>query len=234
MNIKRYPAVELAKKAADEINTLLNSFKEEKILFLVSGGSSFKAFEKIDENVLGENITISVLDERFSNDGDINNFLQLQKNDFYARAVAKGCTFISTVPLPGETLEKMVERFEKALKSWKRTNPTGKVVISLGIGRDGHTAGIMCFPENPSLFKELFESEKWAVGYDAGTKNPYPKRVTTTITFLRDLVDYSIVYADSPDKNKIIDSVLSKDPDLAVLPASVIKLMKNVILFIPA
>ncbi len=87
----------------------------------------------------------------------------------------------------GQSQESLAEYFETMLTDWQNKNPSGEIVATLGVGSDGHTSGIMPFPENRKLFEQLFESKKFVVAYDAFGKNSFPKRITTTISFLRKL-----------------------------------------------
>lgn len=217
--------------AANCLNWLLNKNKDNPILLMLSGGSAFKILSGIKPSCLGQNITITVLDERFSAKPEVNNFIQLSNTEFYKKAKAAGCKFILTVPHQANTIEDLAESFEKSLRQWKKDYPSGVVIVTQGIGPDGHTAGIMPFPEDPQTFSSLFESDKWVVGYDAGQKNAYPQRVTTTITFLKNIVDHSVVFAVGEEKKKIIEKINSKQASLTALPAMVVWKMKDAQLF---
>ena len=95
----------------------------------------------------------------------------------------------------------------------------------MGMGPDGHTAGIMPFPEDENRFDVLFQnSEKWVVGYDAEEKNQYPLRVTTTIPFLR-MVDYALLYCVGENKKEALKRVLADGGVYAETPARVIREM---------
>ena len=99
------------------------------------------------------------------------------------------------------------------------------------MGPDGYTAGIMPYPKNEYLFNKQFEDEnKWVVSYDAGKKNQYPLRVTTTIPFLK-LIDISVMYVVGKEKADVLKKVLSDDIPHNIFPATVIKEMKKVFLF---
>ena len=221
MEIVRCNSKEEAKaKAADGLDNLFHEIRGP-VLFLSSGGSSL---ELLDGLQIGENVTVSVLDERYSTDPTVHNFAQ-----FFERI--RPNAFIDTRVGQNETLQQLAERFEKELREWKNKNPGGKIMITQGMGSDGHTAGIMPYPENPQLFKELFENtEHWVVGYDAKEKNEYPMRVTVTMPFLR-TADYSIAYITGEKKKPAFERVLAKLGSLADTPARIMREMKNVQLF---
>ncbi len=222
----------VTQKAQRTLHTLLSENRYEPILLLVSGGSSFVLLEDIGKDLLGSHVTISVLDERYSTDPEVNNFAQLTHTSFYQKAQESNCYFIDTRVKSGESHDAFALRFEDALRDWKEKNPNGKVIITQGIGEDGHTAGIMPFPENPELFATLFEdSKKCVVGYDAIGKNPYRYRVTVTIPFLTEVVDHAVVYAVGEKKQKALQDMQNASLPLAEVPAKVVLRMKNAILF---
>ena len=203
----------------------LFSSSSRPVLVLLSGGSAFDLLRKIDIENFGKHITIGVLDERFSTDEKVNNFAQLTATEFYRRAQEKGVHFIDTRIKEGETLEGLVKRFEKALREWKEENPVGTVIITQGIGTDGHTAGIMPHFENPEMFDD---PDIWVLGYDAKEKLQHPLRVTVTFPFLRNIVDHSIVYAKGEEKKEIVEKIMAKQGSLAQIPALIIHEMKDV------
>ena len=214
MNVYRYKTNDEAKSGA--IEALNRSFAEirEPILFLSSGGSALELLEGLH---LEEKVTVSVLDERYSQDPTVNNFAQLFGN-------IHPTTFVDTRVKDNETLKQLAERFEKELRLWKEKNPSGKVVITQGVGSDGHTAGILPYPENPELFKKLFDTPShWVTGYDS--------RVTVTLSFLRRIVDYALVYLVGEHKREALREILASEGTLWLTPGRIIQEMKNVKLF---
>jgi 6-phosphogluconolactonase/glucosamine-6-phosphate isomerase/deaminase len=177
-------------------------------------------------------ITIGVLDERYSQNLLDNNFSQLSKTDFYERAKSSGALFIETYMKDGETLDSMASFMNNEWKKWKMENREGKIYVTLGMGKDGHIAGVMPFPENPFLFKELFETEQdFVVGYDASIKNKIPFRSTSTISFLKIYVDYAVIYITGESKYISLRKVFAKDGKISEIPARIINTMKSKVLF---
>lgn len=213
--------------------TLAKLYKENKpSLLLLSGGSAYAVLSHIDDDVLSEKTTITVLDERYSTDPTVNNMAQLQQTAFFQFVQKRKCHVIDTRVHQQESLDELAARFDKALSAWKNNNPDGEIVALLGIGPDSHTSGILPFPENSALFSQQFENaERIVVGYDAEGKNPYRYRVTTTNTFLRDFIDHSFVYAVGENKKEALSRVLAEDGDLPTTPARILREMKRVDLF---
>ncbi len=209
---------EAAATAGEALNDLLVQNKTATVLLLLSGGSALKILDYISPSSLGDNLAITVLDERFNQDPKINNFLQLQKTQFCTDALEAAASFFGTLPRNGESMENLAARWESALKKWRSDFPKGKIIATLGMGADGHTAGIFPFPEDVSKFRQLFENDRWIASYDVGSKNKFKERITTTITFLR-LIDEAIIFVCGKEKKEKFDMVLSKASALAELPA---------------
>jgi 6-phosphogluconolactonase/glucosamine-6-phosphate isomerase/deaminase len=201
------------------------------VLLLFSGGSAMTFLDEIRKDVFGNYLTISVLDERFSANTTVNNFAQFTKTEFYKKACKAGAAFIDT-RVRAETQEELAERFAKELHAWKNKNIPGTVVATMGIGRDGHTAGILPFPENYAQFQNLFENPNtWIASYNAGNKNRYPNRITVTLPFLRKYVTYAYVFMEGAEKKAALEHVLAKEGNLSKTPARILREMKNVELY---
>lgn len=202
-----------AQKAAAAVSDIIADYKNLPILFLVSGGSPLELIKYLPS--MNSNVTVTVSDDRFSTDPTINNFAQIQS--------LKARHWIDTRPLQGESLQGCGQRFDIALKQWKQENPTGKIVITQGIGLDGHTVGMI-----GRVFDDL---GVWAIGYEA--QNKYPLRVTTTAQFLR-MVDDSVLYVCGEEKRKPLEDTLRVIPlrgGLSKTPARIIHEMKHCLLF---
>jgi 6-phosphogluconolactonase/glucosamine-6-phosphate isomerase/deaminase len=232
MEVLSYPLEDVLEKTSGAVNTVLEREFGAPLLFLVSGGSSLLLLNKIHSEFLGAHIMIAVSDERFSPDPKVNNFAQVAASRFYENAKNRGCSFVDTRPSLGETVVTLGERFNRSLKDWRAKNPQGRVVMTQGIGPDGHTCGIMPFPEDEKKFAELFlNADCWAVGYDAKGKNEYPLRVTATLAFLREQVDESVVYAVGGNKQTALRRILKKEQKLNEVPGFILREMKKVAVF---
>ncbi len=210
---------------AKDLSNALGVGKEKgiPILFLISGGSSFEALEFISSDVLGENITIAVLDERYDPTNKNNNFSQLKKLNFFKKAQSAKCHFIDTSAKKEQSQKELAEYFEKSLREWKKNNPKGVIFATAGIGADGHTSGIMPhkYPQEENEFYKLFDSENWVCAYDAKEKNKFPERITTTNTFLRQ-INKVFIFIFGKEKKKAFLS-FKKNGISVEVPARVLK-----------
>lgn len=217
------PKSEAGKALAVALRTHVN----KPILLMVSGGSAFSLLDSISKYELGTNITLTVLDERFSTDVTINNFSQLEETNFYKTAVASGVKTISTKVLAGENLEALQERFDLALHSWREENEEGVIIATMGIGSDGHTAGIL-----PVETGVDFAGAEWVVGYTVAPEiNEHRERVTVTETFLRNQVNETIVYAVGREKYSWVQKINSDEEPIKAFPALILRAMMSVKIF---
>lgn len=219
-------------KAGLKLQELINDncTLDKGLLLLLSGGSSLALVENIDTKNFSKAVTIGVLDERYSDDTQVNNFRLITQTNFYHKSLSAGANFIDTRIANGESSEELGQRFESALKRWCAENPEGRIIITQGIGINGHTSGIMPFPEDPAKFVKMFDDERWVIAYDATGKDSHASRVTTTLPFLRS-VDASILFVCGEDKRPALARALDTNGEMATTPARVIWDMKQVFLF---
>ncbi len=219
---------DLPRHTGEAISRLLNEHTDKAILFLIPGGSGLSVLPYIDTVALGGHITVSMIDDRFSRDPSVNNFLQVTNTSFYKECVAKGVKFISSLPEETDDIKATSTRWEQALHVWDTEHPTDRIVVALfGMGTDGHIAGMMPYPYDGQEFADLFERESFLTGYDAGTKNQYSLRMTVTITFLKDVIDQAFLYVNGEEKTDMVKKVMDSR-EVSTYPATVIHEMKNV------
>ena len=166
-----------------------------------------------------EALTIYVFDERFSSEPSLNNSLQIQ---------ALGVPITLTVPTKTETLSAFAHRFNQVLTEWLTTNQQGVVIATLGMGPDGHIAGISPFPEDPNRFAEIFNQDQMAVGY-IGNLQP-PERVTVTPKFLKRITTI-IGVITGQNKQEAWQAVTQKTTPIHVHPAQLLHELKAKMLF---
>lgn len=227
---KPFPTSDEAAQAAGSHLTHLfaNAHRAGKpVLFLSSGGSALNllTYTSLPADI---RLTITMLDDRYSTDPQINNFIKFENTDFYNNAVRGGASVIETKPEREETLAHLADRYDSALRTWREQHPDGVIIATMGIGPDGHTTGMFPYPENPDEFDRLFvHTTRWVVGYDAAGKHQYTTRVTTTLPFLK-TIDHTIMYASGVEKQRALDMVITEGEKLSATPAAVIHHMKDV------
>jgi 6-phosphogluconolactonase/glucosamine-6-phosphate isomerase/deaminase len=215
-----FESSEMAKQAATAaVEQALRAAanEDQPVLLLLSGGSNLQVAAKVDKKLFTDTVTVMVLDERFSAEDDLNNSLQVK---------AAGLPVVETVPLAGESLAEFAARFEKIITDWQTEFPDGVIVATLGMGGDGHIAGISPFPEDEDKFDSLFvDTNQLVVGYE-GNLSPV-ERVTVTVNFLK-LIDVAIGYVVGDSKKSVLAAALNSEQKYHHLPFTVVNEMKSV------
>lgn len=217
--------------AAGKLDSYINNALDVPVLFMSSGGSALKLLNLVKSAWLSPLLTITVLDERFSSDPSINNFSQIAQTQFYKNAVEAGSTFIDTQVNDGEGGTDHAKRIQESLKKWRTDNKNGVIIATFGMGADGHISGVMPYPENEEYFESTFNNQNWVVHYNAGSKNPFPLRTTTTLHFIREQIDKAVWVISGDDKKEALEKALSESGSIAATPARIIHDMKEVSLY---
>ncbi len=236
MEIHHYESEEETWSAAvDRLNVLVGASLDAGVLLLFSGGSALSLVDGLDRSLLDRRVTLAVLDERFTEEEQGNNFAKLMSRPLFTVVKEQGVRTIGTIVHEGELLDGFADRFDAALHKWRTEHPEGVIIATMGIGNDGHTSGVLPYPDAPDEFAVLFEGESWVVGYDATVeRNAWPLRATTTLTFLREQVHEAIVYVVGQGKQEAFSRVTAKESEresLCELPAAIIQEMPSVHLY---
>lgn len=201
--------------AAEALGVALELHKQQPVLLLSSGGSALAILDRLPDSVFGSDLTVAMLDERFSTDAAVNNFSQLMTLGFYERRVAGGAVFFDSRPQGGESPTDLAARFENFLHHWYEVHPAPVTIATLGMGEDGHTAGI--FPEYVTA---LDAGGKWVEACTLSVEvNPYPERVTVTPQFLTTKVDRAVALVSGSAKHPVLKAVVGKEVSPEVYPA---------------
>lgn len=219
------------KEAGEHITNIIQEHTGD-VLCLLSGGSALDVVEHIrpgkkcfHQNCIGqlcektECRTIFMLgDERGSREPAVNNFLQL-KNRYLDYPILNKT--LDTVPLENESLEDFSIRIEEKFFSILTELNDPKILYVLGVGTDGHVAGI--FPGEIDWFMKTYRDDlTYAPIHLEGLK--IDSRTSLTPTWILQNVDELIGYAVSPDKHEILTKLNTEDKKLHERPAEILKL----------
>lgn len=215
----------LTQKISDKIN------HNEPVLFLVSGGSSAniavavcdKLIEQFTKQIkLPLLFTLSLIDERYGEVGhDNSNWTLLESLGLQNQAFM---TFpvLSHTNQTQNSLASSIERFNAFLMQAVKKRELGNLSIYglFGIGKDGHTAGIL--PDSPAAIDDGIHM---AIGY----KSALFTRITITPTFFK-FIDYGIVWAGGEEKLDALRQFQHLVPP-SIQPAQYLKNMQEIELF---
>ena len=209
------------KAVAQAVSEYLRARADVPTLLMIAGGSLPDAvLPHIDRGVLSPQLTISIFDERCTEDESGLNELQLQATPFYKDALRAGVNAMNVVVGDETTCPLVAVDWEKRLRQWQAENLEGEIVVLAGVGADGHIAGIF---SHTQAEHETFASEAWIVSHHfSDTDDRYPTRITPTFTFWRDAVAMSFIYTKGEEKAEVLQSLFSTTPDLTTTPAQVL------------
>lgn len=189
----------------------------QPILLLFSGGSVLSVVEHLPLSADASFLTLSVADERADPSGATSNFQELSRTSWFQKTLAAGATALNPLALESPSSQEQARAFERALRQWQETHKNGLIVAILGMGADGHTAGI--FPSSAAAtFAQQFQSDAWVTAHTVPGAPSYPERITTTLTFLQQVVDKVYVFLCGREKEIAWRHLLAQDLPLSALP----------------
>ena len=216
-----------SEQAGKALEALLQKNVSRPIALFLSGGSAFSLLEYISPDGIGSQVTVSLIDERCSTDPQVNNYAQLLRTTFMQNAIARGAQVMVPEIIDEDSCRETSMRFELALYEWKTKYPNGVVIATLGVGSDGHTAGIM-----PGEHGVDFSGDDLVVSYTVPRAvNQYTKRITTTYTFLTTYVDHAVVFAVGEEKRRILAALEAGECDIQSTPACIFTKMSDTTLY---
>jgi 6-phosphogluconolactonase len=192
--------------------------KNERILWLVSGGSAIEVSvgvgKELPRTTLA-NLFITLTDERFVSlhDND-SNWKQLLDSGFNL----PGAKLLPV--LNNEEINTTTHRYTDILK--KVMEEADYKIALFGMGPDGHIAAL--FPHHPALK----EDKLYATHLDDSPKPP-PVRITMTIPAIMQL-DEVVLYVNGEDKRLAIEN-LQQDLSINEQPAQILKQLPKLTIF---
>jgi 6-phosphogluconolactonase/glucosamine-6-phosphate isomerase/deaminase len=233
-----------AKEAGEHITNIIKEHVGD-VICLLAGGSALDIIEHIhpgkkcfhsecQKNPLSDETlcdktecrTIFMMgDERVSREPGINNFLRI-KTRYPNHALLQKT--IETIPELDETENNFSERIEKTFLETLLTLNNPKIIFVLGVGTDGHTAGI--FPMRESSFRSTYREDKTYVPVHLESLK-IDSRASFTPAFILEHADELVGYIVGKDKQNILTELNSNDKKLNERPAEILKLHKRVTVY---
>ncbi len=210
------------------------------VLFLVSGGSTapiavatcdaLKARFASRPEILTRLLTVSLIDERFGYEGhpDSNWRLLLEKG--FEPADAGTMPVLENSTGTDAELDIATNRFDAFLAEAVDRAAQGTLFIAglLGIGTDGHTAGIL--PGSPASALSAAERDADSrAPFAAGYRSELFSRITVTPAFFPH-IGFAAVYASGSAKWPVLAELETELP-VRVQPAQLLKLAKETLIF---
>jgi len=214
-----------AEAAAHHLESLIEA-DERNVLCLISGGSAFAIYDhiKLSESAKGRTI-FCMGDERVREGAHENNYSQLVQTcpDF-----VNTHQVIDTSIEDDEDPEKFSLRINRILEKIFTDKKDLKVISILGMGPDGHTAGI--FPMPQDRFRDTYEADLTYVPVVVEGLT-IDARASITPTFILHRVDHVIGYITGEAKQAKLNELINQDLELYDMPAQIIKQHKDAVIF---
>lgn len=183
----------------------------QRVLWLTSGGSNVPSSIQIMANIppkLKSNLTVMPVDERYGAIGhDESNWQQLMDASFEA-----GQATLLPVLADGLDLQATKARYEQQTAEAFKNNDL--VIAQLGIGGDGHLAGILPDSEAATGTDELVAAYQ---------SKPF-ERLTLTFAALRQ-ISAAYVFAFGNTKHEALTALHDQSIEPAKQPAQILKQM---------
>lgn len=197
--------IDVAAKLAAQIT------QHKKALWFVSGGSAIDIqvdimhqLNKSHERYLG-NLTIIPVDERYGSfDHKHSNAAQLGQAGFnptpalWIDVLSNNLSFEQTISQYNALAKKLIEKSDY-------------IIATLGLGSDGHTAGIL--PHSPALEA----GEATIIGY---IWDDYQRMTISPTVFMR--IDTAYVFAYGDKKQEALQRLFDNSEDVSELPAKLL------------
>jgi len=207
--------------------------KNEPVLFLASGGSTAGSAAAVCNTLIEQAgtrrsllhwlFTVTLADERFGIEGHPDSNWKLLEDSGLKSGSINAVKVLHGGDESSQAFLHEIDRFNEFLTEAAVRHEAKHLFVAalLGIGGDGHTAGIL--PESP-LSTMPPEGTRYGEGYKAGLF----RRITITPAFFRH-IDLAAVWAGGEEKREALEN-LRKDLLPAAQPAQLIKLASRAIL----
>ncbi len=182
---------------------------DKRVLWLTCGGSNIQASVQIMDNIsseLSRNLSVMLADERYGRPGHAqSNWTQLMQAGFDAKQAT-----LLPVLQAGLNLAQTSSYYNKLAA--KAIGDHEVIIAQLGIGQDGHIAGIK--PDSLAANN----TEALVVGY----QDPPLVRLTLTFAGLR-CINAAYAFAFGDAKRKALSLLQSHSLELTKQPAQILK-----------
>jgi 6-phosphogluconolactonase len=167
----------------------------KRVLWLLSGGSNIPSSVQIMDNIsadLSKNLSVSLIDERYGEPGHSeSNWAQLIQAGFDGKQAR-----LLPILQPGASFEQTIETYNQLIE--KAFDANDVIIAQLGIGPDGHVAGIL--PNSAATTAKTL-----VTGYEA----PPLTRLTLTFPALRQITA-AYAFAFGKPKQQALVSLQAK------------------------
>lgn len=217
------------------LSSLVKQLALGPVLLLLSGGSASSVYQDLADSLTLElqpgQLVVGLVDERYDLDPNHlnSNHRLICSTGIITRMEQLGAIYCPI--LHGRPMVEEVSQYQYQLTQFIQ-HEHRRLVTVLGIGPDGHIAGIL--PNNNlNDFNARFDSNSLVTGYT--NNGPYPQRITTTLPLLK-LAQSTIVLIKDAAKISLVERACNnaRPEPLNLLPATIIQEIKEVTIAAPS
>jgi 6-phosphogluconolactonase/glucosamine-6-phosphate isomerase/deaminase len=208
-------------------HSLQKQLAEKPVMLLLSAGSATELYRQLATSLelafSPGRLLVSLLDERWDTDvrhADAND-VAIRATGLIEKLESLGAQYHPVLSGAGLATD------AGAFGAWLGEQTHGRrLVVLMGIGNDGHTAGMLP-DDDADQFAARFDGEALAAGYQG--PDQFAGRITTTLPLLR-RADQAYLLAASAEKEVIVRQLLDQTREVALnqFPAKVIFEMQDV------
>ncbi|MEI7653558.1 MAG: 6-phosphogluconolactonase [bacterium] len=217
------PVYDMSHILAEKIISIAES--HAPTLILLSAGSWVPVYEhisKLPEILDCSHITVGLVDERWvSSDHADRNEKQIRNSKLVQYLELRGALFIPMIQDIEKDMKADADLVSQLYTGMK--NERVNLFITIGIGTDGHIAGILPTSDKSS-FDRRYLTPAPVVYYETRpeeTTNPHRQRLTITPDFIRSANEV-IVYASGTGKKSVLDRLLRGNEQTYSFPAQLL------------
>ena len=224
INIQKINSQEIWHEAATLLFKKLQFAGNEgkRSLLLLSGGSAISIYQILSElidkgNIRSDSLAVGQIDERFQpeNENDINAG-QIDSSKLTEILQKKQIPFYQ-IPQTGNLRETSFN-YDKLLKKLFKTYDYHLAV--LGIGQDGHTAGLL------RGYRMEWDKDRMVAGFE--NRGEFKQRITITPKVFG-MLDYALVAVLGLEKKAVVEKIINQESgDINNLPGLLIHKIKEV------
>jgi len=197
-----HPKDTLSIEASRGLDAFFRVHADKPILFLFSGGSALSALETLSPATIPDNLTAAPIDERLTNEITLRNMTTFKKTRFAQYSAERPGVRIVDPCEP--SIDEASKKMDTFLRDWKKDNPRGTTIALLGIGGDGHSAGIFPDTDTKRFAKRFFDSSLWTLDYEPRGAQECPRRLTVTGSFMESQIDIALIFVQGEGKREAL------------------------------
>jgi len=222
LELHTHPTSEVSLQHARHLAAIISAalWENQPTFLLMSGGSILESYKQMLNLLPPElslsNLTAGLIDERWGHKGHTDsNQHQLESLRVWSELKARGTKMMEMLvsDQPQAAVKQLNQSYALIAAQSQR------VILSLGMGEDGHTAGWLPTRELET-FTQLYDKPEFVTYFEVDpldSNNPFRHRITTTLKSI-ELATEIVLFAVGANKKAAITAFQANDQPVNQLP----------------